>query len=165
MIPTLKKLRCRMLVALTHHIALPALQQLRKAKPFPYSMDSLKAMPAGSLGNDLHCFIESRGLQLLTHYARHDMKHIVLGYDTTEEGELCLQSFMLGNGRMSLPVLATVLFGICTAPELWRKMRLAYELGQQCLPIHDWDWNALLPQPTICIRQSITCHATKQSNA
>ncbi len=149
-----------MLVALTHHIALPALQRLRKSTPFPYSLQHLKALPAGSLGNDLYAFIESRGLQLLTHYARHDMKHIVLGYDTTEEGELCLQSFMLGNGRVSVPVLATVAFGICTAPELWRKMRMAYKMGSQCMPLHHWDWNALLPQQTYHIRQSINCQAT-----
>jgi hypothetical protein len=67
--------------------------------------------PAGTLGNDLFIFLKQRNLPLLKHYARHDLKHVLLGYDTTEEGEACLQSFMFGNGRISFPVLATVTYG------------------------------------------------------
>jgi hypothetical protein len=154
----LKKLRCRILVALTHNIALPLLKHFRKPKPFPYSLATLSGLPEGSLGKDLFHFIDTKDLNLLTHYARHDMKHIVLGYDTTEEGELCLQSFMLGNGRVSFPVLATVLFGCCTAPEYWIKMLQAYRLGRQCISIHSWDWFSLVPVNTQILRDKIFMH-------
>lgn len=160
----LKKIRCHLLVSLTHHVALPMLKRVRNPSPFPYTLQQLSELPGGTLGNDLYRFIDQKNIQLLTHYARHDMKHIVLGYDTTEEGELCLQSFMLGNGRVSFPVLATVLFGLFTAPEHWRSMRKAYGQGKQALPIHGWNWSELLTEPTSelkqRIRRSTTPHQT-----
>jgi ubiquinone biosynthesis protein Coq4 len=151
----LKQIRCKLLVSLTHNIALPLLKHIRKPKPFPYSLAELSQMDEGTLGKELFDFIDTKDLSLLTHYARHDMKHIVLGYDTTEEGELCLQSFMLGNGRISFPVLATVLFGLCTAPEYWRKMWLSYRKGRSCISIHRWDWFSLIPADTKSLRNKI----------
>lgn len=151
---TFKQLRCKLLVMLTHKIALPVIKIIRKEKPFPYSKEQLLQMPEGTIGKDLLNYLESRNLQLLSHYARHDMKHLILGYNTTEEGELCMQSFMLGNGRVSFPVLITVVFGFVT-PEYWKKMRLAFQLGKQCKPIHTWHWFELVPMQTISIRNKI----------
>jgi ubiquinone biosynthesis protein Coq4 len=151
----LKQARCKLLVSLTHNVALPMLKHIRKPKPFPYSLQQLSSLDDGTLGKDLYNFIDVKDLQLLTHYARHDMKHIVLGFDTTEEGELCLQSFMLGNGRISFPVLATIIFGLLTAPEYWYAMNASYKRGKQCISIHDWNWFELIPQQTQVLRNKI----------
>ncbi|MES2006039.1 MAG: hypothetical protein V4450_16085 [Bacteroidota bacterium] len=155
MLTSLQKIRCACLVALTHNLALPVLKHVRKVRPFPYSREQLLAMEKGTVGRDLADFLGNKQLDLLSHYARHDMKHVVLGYDTTEEGELCLQSFMLGNGRVSFPVLATVLFGVFTSPEHWHNMRLAYQKGKSCYPIHQWNWFALVPLDTLQLRNHI----------
>src|SRR4030095_14886345 len=72
-----------------------------------YTRHDLQSLRAVTLENDLFIFLKQKTLPLLKHYTRHDLKHVLLGYDTTEEGEACLQSFMLGNGRISFPVLAT----------------------------------------------------------
>lgn len=141
----LKALRCKTLVFLTHHMGLPALKLFRKPKVFPWTKDELLKMDNGTVGRELIEFINNKNLELLTYYARHDMKHIVLGFDTTEEGELCLQSFMLGNGRISFPVLATVLFGLFTAPGHWKKMLSSFRTGRRCISIHQWDWFSLVP--------------------
>jgi hypothetical protein len=151
----LKKTRCACLVALTHTVALPVLKHFRKVKPFPYTKEELRQMTDGTVGKDLALFLGDKQLELLPHYARHDMKHVILGYDTTEEGELCLQSFMLGNGRISFPVLATVLFGLFTAPEYWNKMHIAYQKGKGCIPIHGWNWFELVPLRTLDLRNKI----------
>jgi ubiquinone biosynthesis protein Coq4 len=160
---TFKKIRCKLLVSLTHNVALPILKHFRKPKPFPYSLEQLSALKDGSLGKELYDFIGEKDLQLLTHYARHDMKHIVLGYDTTEEGELCLQSFMLGNGRISFPVLATALFGLFTAPEYWKKMLQEYRKGKQAIAIHHWDWFELMQSSTQALRNKIFHQENLQS--
>ncbi len=127
----LLKTRENTLVFLTHKIALPILEIVRKPNVFTYSEAELKALPAGTLGNDLSNFLEQRNLPLLMHYARHDLKHVLLSYDTTEEGEACLQSFMLGNGRISFPVLATVIYSFLTMPEYWNKMKKAFYKGKK----------------------------------
>jgi hypothetical protein len=148
-------LRSNILVLLTHNIALPLLKKVRKPNDFRYSELELYMLPEGTLGNDLYLFLEKRNLPLLRHYARHDIKHVLLGYDTTDEGEVCLQSFMLGNGRFSFPVLATVAYGFVTMPEHWKKMKAAYKQGKQSTSFHHWKWNDLVAVETAVLRKDI----------
>ena len=152
------KLRSTVLVLLTHKIALPLLKIFRRPVAFSYEKKELLNFPKDSLGNDLFQFLESRNLPLLKHYARHDLKHILLNYDTTDEGEACLQSFMLGNGRISFPVLATVVYSFFTMPEHWDKMKKAYRKGKQATPFHNWNWNELLYEQTNSLRNKIFNH-------
>jgi len=149
----LLKIREWILVILTHKIALPLLKLVRKPNTFTYSEDELRALPNGTLGNDLYIFLKQRDLPLLKHYARHDLKHVLLGYDTTEEGEACLQTFMLGNGRVSFPVLATVMYSFLTMPEFWAKMRKAFHSGRRSNSIHNWKWNDVLHLQTHDLRK------------
>jgi ubiquinone biosynthesis protein Coq4 len=149
------KIRKTILVFLTHKIALPLLKLVRRPNSFTCTEDELQSLPLGTLGNDLFIFLKQRNLSLLKHYARHDLKHVLLGYDTTEEGEACLQSFMLGNGRMSFPVLATVAYGFLTMPEYWSKMKNAFLQGKKSSPIHSWKWDDVLKEPTEELRRKI----------
>ena len=151
----LKKIRENILVFLTHKIALPMLKLVRRPNEFTFSEDDLQSLPAGTLGNDLFIFLRQRNLPLLKHYARHDLKHVLLGYDTTEEGEACLQTFMFGNGRISFPVLATVAYSFLTMPEYWNKMKKAFLQGRKSNPIHSWEWNDILKEPTEELRRKI----------
>ncbi len=155
----LVKQRCKLLLFITHKMALPAIKNIRKKSVFPLSIEELKRLPDASLGNDLYNFITTRNLQLLSHYARHDLKHIVLNYDTTEAGEYCLQSFMLGNGRVSFPVLATVGFGLLLAPEHWKKMYISFCKGRKSNNIHNWKWFEILHLPTAELRNKIYNYA------
>jgi ubiquinone biosynthesis protein Coq4 len=151
----LLKFRETILVFLTHKIALPMLKLVRRPNEFTYSEVDLQSLPSGTLGNDLFIFLKQRNLPLLKHYARHDLKHVLLGYDTTEEGEACLQSFMFGNGRISFPVLATVTYSFITMPEYWSKMKEAFLQGKKSDSIHPWKWNELLKEPTEKLRRKI----------
>ena len=127
-----------------------------------YTAESLQAMPVGSLGHNLFCFLQERGLPFLPHYARHDLKHVLLQYDTTDEGEACLQCFMLGNGRVSFPVLATVIYAILTMPEHWKKMRVALRQGRLSTSFHHWQWNELLTVPVDELRKRIFTYQNVQ---
>ena len=151
----LLKFRETILVFLTHKIALPMLKLVRRPNEFTYSEADLQSLPSGTLGNDLFVFLKQRNLPLLKHYARHDLKHVLLGYDTTEEGEACLQSFMFGNGRISFPVLATVTYSFITMPEYWSKMKKAFRQGKRSDPIHPWKLNELLKEPTEELKKKI----------
>ena len=152
------KIRSVILVFLTHKIALPVLKIVRKPNVFVYSKDELKRFPAGTLGNDLYWFLEKRNLPLLKHYARHDIKHVLLNYDTTDEGEARLQCFMLGNGRISFPVLATVLYALITMPEYWKRMRFSFQQGRKSMSIHNWRWNQMVKEQTMELRKKIFNH-------
>ena len=139
--------RSRLLVFLTHNMALPLLKLVRSPEKFPYSKEDLYQLPDGSLGKQLVNMLDKKQLKLLPYYAKHDIKHILLQYDTTEEGEVCLQCFMLGNGHLSFPVAATVLYGLFTMPEYWKSFRQAYNRGAACASINNWEWFTLLNEP------------------
>lgn len=144
----LTRLRSGLLVFLTHNMALPMLRFIRRPQVFPFSSAELSSFPTGTLGYDLVNFLHRKNLKLLPHYAKHDIKHILLQYDTTDEGEVCLQCFMLGNGHISFPVAATVLYGFVTMPGYWKKFRIAYRRGKQSIPVKDWKWFCILEETT-----------------
>ncbi len=147
--------RSALLVYLTHRMALPVLRIIRKPEIFPYSSEALKQFPDKTLGKDLVDFLELKQIELLPYYARHDIKHILLDYDTTDEGEGCLQCFMLGNGHVSFPVVATVLYGFVTMPEYWGSFKKAFMRGKRAVPIADWKWFEILDQPTAELKLKI----------
>lgn len=149
------RLRSRLLVLLTHRLALPVLKLIRKPEIFPYTRNQLQSMPEGSLGSDLAVLLNDNRFELLTHYAKHDMKHILLDYPTTDEGEVCLQAFMLGNGHISFPVASTLLFGFFTMPEYWRSFQTAWHRGKRAQAISGWNWPELVEQPTTVLKQKI----------
>lgn len=141
-------LRERLLVYLTHQLALPLLKRIRKPQKFNYTAASLQQLPDGAVGKDLVRMLEQHQLQLLPYYVKHDIKHLLLGYGTTGEGEVCLQCFMLGNKHLSIPVIATVLFGLISMPEHWTSFYRAYQRGRRSVPIEGWPWFSLLELPT-----------------
>ena len=141
-------MRSKLLVYLTHKLALPVIRLIRRPQLFPYTKEQLQKFPSGTLGKDLIEMLEKKKLQLLPYYLKHDIKHLLLNYDTTDEGEVCLQCFMLGNSHVSFPVLITVIFGYLAMPEYWIKFKLAYRRGQQSAPIADWQWMNILNEST-----------------
>ncbi|HRI23665.1 MAG TPA: hypothetical protein PLZ45_03260 [Ferruginibacter sp.] len=151
----IKKCRSAVLVYLTHKMALPLLKLVRKPVLFPYSMEELKRFPEHTMGKDLAVFLESKGLDLLPYYAKHDIKHILLDYDTTDDGEVCLQCFMLGNRHVSFPVLATVAYGFVTMPEYWPLFRTAFRRGRSCRFIESWKWFEILGEQTATLKNRI----------
>ena len=148
-------IRSKILVFLTHNMALPFLKFVRKPLPFPYTMHSLSKMQTGTLGNDLYLFLTAKNLMLLPYYAKHDIKHILLEYDTTDEGEVCLQCFMLGNKHISFPVAATVLYGFLTMPEYWSKFATAYKRGAKSASLKYCKWFELITQETNVLKVNI----------
>lgn len=152
------QLREKLLVYLTHKMALPLLRYIRRPQKFSYSREALQQMPDGALGKDLIKMLDKNQLQLLPYYVKHDIKHILLGYDTTGEGEVCLQCFMLGNRHLSFPVAATVLFGLFTMPEYWPVFIKAYKRGRSSIEIEGWPWFSLLELSTQSLIQKINSH-------
>lgn len=138
------KLRSAVLVWLTHRIGMPYFKLVRKPLNFPYTIQELSDLPEVTVGHHLFQFLHQHELVLLPYYEKHDIKHVLLDYPPTECGEVCLQSFMLANGRVTLPVIATVIYGICTMPEYWKQIHTAFLRGFRNPNLQATDWFALL---------------------
>lgn len=155
MITKIQKMRERILVFLAHDMGLPYFKLTRKRPPFPYTQPHLHSLPQGFIGNELAMFLTKNNLELLPYYEKHDIKHVVLDYPPTEEGEICLQVFMLANGRITFPVLVTVLFGIITMPEYYSSFLKAWKAGKKCTSLKDLDWYGLMSLPLGFVRNEI----------
>lgn len=155
MLNKIKTVRANTLVWLTHKVALPLLLVIRKPKEFSYDLTQLLALPDGSLGRELALFLHNNDLHLLRYYEKHDIKHVLFNYPSTEEGEVCLQYFMLGNGHVSFPVLITVTFGALFMPEYYRLFAAAYKRGRHVPSLKNTDWFALVPQQLRTVQQQL----------
>jgi ubiquinone biosynthesis protein Coq4 len=155
---SLKKIRSSVLVLLTHTIALPILKVVRRKKKFPYSMEQLSALPYETVGNELWQLLNAHSIRLLPYYERHDIKHVVLNYAFTDEGEVSLQFFMLANGRVSFPVLATVLYGLLTMPEYYSSFKKAWKRGKQVKSLEKMDWFGIMELPLAVVQRQIQIH-------
>ncbi len=149
---TLITLRRRSLVFLTHKVGLPYFKLFRKRVRFDYTLASLQTFPKDSVGFHLYCFLKNNHLSLLPYYEKHDIKHVVLGYPPTEKGEVCLQCFMLANGRRTFPVLVAVVFGMLTMPAYWPDFKEAFMRGYNNKSLRDVKWTDLLPFSTTAIQ-------------
>lgn len=142
----MKKIRAKLLVFLAHKVGLPYFKLVRKKPVFPYSANDLANMPSQSVGYQMHQFFQQNALELLPYYEKHDIKHVVLDYLPTEEGEVCLQTFMLANGRRTIPVMIAVVFGWITMPEYWSSFSKAWKRGKNIQKLSATDWIALIPE-------------------
>ena len=127
----------------------------KKQPAWQQNLESLKRFPKHSLGNDLACFLERKGLDLMPQLEEHDVMHILLNYDTTVKDEARMQFFLLGNGKRSLYTLATALVALFLVPEgigaFWR----AFRRGRRCRNISQWKFEYLLAEPTSTLRRLI----------
>lgn len=152
--------RKRLLVYLAHEIALPYFKLVRKGYHFPYSIKDLQGFPQGTVGFELFRFFQEHQLKMLPHYEKHDIKHVVLDFPPNETGEVCLQTFMLANGRITLPVVVSVLIGWLIMPEKWHEFMNAWSRGRMLPSLNKLDWFALIPKPITEVRNQIFNHQT-----
>ncbi len=122
-----------------HKMALPFIRLIVTIEQFPYTMAELRQMSRDSLAAALIRFWEQNGLDLLAEYEGHDIKHALLGYPANEEGEVCLQYFLLGNGYRTFPVLISVVITFFIMPDYYGAMWRAYRRGRQTPRFHGND--------------------------
>jgi hypothetical protein len=93
-------------------------------------MAYMRSLPAHTVGHDLAHMLDSRGLKLIPGFAKHDLDHLILGYDMDPEEELCMQAYLIGNGRWQLQVFLFFSSAILL-PGLWRMLWAHYKLGKR----------------------------------
>ena len=127
----------------------------RKRRPWNVTMDSLKAMPAGSLGNDLYLFLKKNNLQIMPKAEFHDVYHVLFNFETCIRDEACIQFVPLGNGRYSLPYIACTIVSVLFYPEFWGDFYKAFAMGRRANKFHNWNFESLLNHHTQDIRRMI----------
>lgn len=127
----------------------------RNRKPWNISMERLKLMNEGTLGKDLYLFLHSHGLEIMPRAEFHDVYHVLFEYETDMKSETMIQFVPMGNGRVSLPFIASTFVSALFYPENWNEYYLAYLKGKKAVKFHDWDFEKLLDRNTVELRKEI----------
>ena len=115
---------------------------LLRKRNWSYSADDYRRMPLNSIGHQLITYMDRHNIPFKPNLVRHDVKHILLGYEMNMPDELRIHAFLLGN-RCYNPLAITYL-AICTAvvPEVIPTLKKDFVRGRKavCLraiPIQD----------------------------
>ncbi len=127
----------------------------RRRKPWDITLASLQEMPSKTLGHDLFLFLKEHELAIMPRAEFHDVYHVLFGYGTDIRGEALVQFVPLGNGKLSLPYVASTLMSALFYPEYWNDFRLAFRRGRQAKRFYDWDFEVLLGEETSELRRQI----------
>ncbi len=139
------KKRAAFLQWLVNHTA-PLYMKLTKGNKakWKYETADLKKFPADSLGRELYDFLKQRNLDMIPKAERHDVFHILTGYDITPEEEAVMQFWLLGNRKWTPYTLGTCIIGMVLIPEHWSDFKTAFKKGWIDPSIHDWDFENML---------------------
>jgi len=128
------------------------LQLLVARKSCRQKMAYMRSLPAHTVGHDLAHMLDSKGLKLIPGFAKHDLDHLILGYAMDPEEELCMQAYLIGNGRMQLQCFL-FLSSAVLLPGLWGTLFAHYNLGKQCEPLSSLTLDDCMHQKTEQLRR------------
>jgi ubiquinone biosynthesis protein Coq4 len=129
------KFRDRLISFNAHRLALPLLKKIANPERIPFTLDELKQLPAGSLGNELFLFLSRNHFTLLPHFETHDVKHVLLNYGTTGRDEACIQYFYIANGHYSIATVVSAIGSFIIMPDCFFAFWKAFQRGRKALPI------------------------------
>ncbi|HEX4923670.1 MAG TPA: Coq4 family protein [Bdellovibrionales bacterium] len=145
----------------------------------PVSLAELLRTPPGTLGHEFARHMIGAGLQpdfypniaieSDAHYVLqrlrsiHDLVHLATGYDTSEDGEIGLQCFLMAQLRWPFAML--IVGGtIFVAPfqrgrhDFTRRMEIiveAWRMGTSARPVFAYDWNRAWTKPLEQVREEL----------
>ena len=100
---------------------------LLRKRNWKYTADDYRNMPENSAGKRLIEYMDANQIPFKPNLVRHDLKHILLGYQMNMPDELRIHAFLIGN-RCYNPMAMAYLF-ICVAivpeilPTLWKDFK------------------------------------------
>lgn len=104
---------------------------LLRKRNWKHSLADYRNMPTDSLGNNLADYMEKNNIRFKQNLDRHDLKHIVLGYEMNMPDELRIHSFLLGNRCYNLMSMAYLFICVAVVPEIIPTLRKDFKRGRK----------------------------------
>lgn len=104
---------------------------LLRPRKWIYNMEDYKNMSEGSLGRAIYEVLIANNLTFIPNGERHDIGHVLLGYEMTVLDEWRMQMFLLGNGKRKFFTIALATAGTLLLPELWFLGKQAFQKGKK----------------------------------
>lgn len=105
----------------------------RKRKPWTTKLEDLQKLNEGSWGKALHKFLSRNDFTMLPKLEKHDAYHVLLKMGTEVKDEIGMQYLLIGNGKRTPYLFATIFVGTILVPDYFPYYKSLYKKGK-CLP-------------------------------
>lgn len=110
-----------------------------KDRAWPYQLEDYQKMKQHTLGWHYNNLLENKVISYKANLVKHDMKHLILGYDMSIENELNIVAFLLGNKSANKLSIVYLIICLLIVPEYTKKLKKHYIRGKNTLRIKDFD--------------------------
>ncbi|MCG8577044.1 MAG: hypothetical protein MI810_19340 [Flavobacteriales bacterium] len=127
---------------------------LLRDRKWNYQLQDFAKMPINSLGRKLYEYLTQNRISYKPNLVRHDVKHILLGYEMKMPDELHIHAFLMGNRSHNL--MGTIYVAVCLVfvPEQFFKLKKDYLRGKAAVPFRSVDFrNFLQTDLKLCRKQ------------
>jgi ubiquinone biosynthesis protein Coq4 len=107
------------------------------------------------LGKSTAVFLKTNNFELLDKLESHDVMHVLLGMKTTVKEEIGMQFLLLGNGKKSVYMYATIVLGYLLQIEHYKYFSYCYRRGKAIYAIHKIDFYKLLWENSSALRSRL----------
>lgn len=128
------------------------LQFIHPWEPYAKKLAYMRSLPRYTVGHDLAKMLDARGLTLIPHFEKHDLKHLVLGYEMDTESELCMQAYLIGNGYLKLHCILFLGSGLLL-PSLWKTLYAHFNKGRRSPSLSTLSFDDCLVEKTSILKQ------------
>jgi len=113
-------------------------------KPWGISKADFMNYPIGSIGHNLGLFYKSKGFDVMPKLENHDVFHILTETGTEIQDEIAMQFLLLGNGKISLYLIAMLLIGGTLFPEHFGYYKRHFQKGRSLQSFHRLEFKKIL---------------------
>ena len=128
----------RKIIKQSFDLSVSTIEFFSDMKPYNAKVSELRKLENETLGKEIANCLDTHNLTLVPKYESHDLKHVLLNYKMTAEGEIRMQAFMVGNGNYSIPSFAILIFGAILLPDLWSTLNSDFKKGRKSVGISKW---------------------------
>ena len=145
----------RKIIKISFNISISIIEFFSEMEPYKKKVAHLRKFEKGTLGKEIADCLDCHKLTLVPKYESQDLKHVLLNYDMTAEGEIRMQAFMIGNGNWALPTLAIFIFGAILLPSKWPVFMEDMRKGKKAISVKKWSIDEYADQQIDELRQRV----------
>jgi len=124
-----------------------------KSRRWNFDLKDFETMPECSLGYQLQLYLKRNFIEFKPNLIRHDIKHILLGYEMKMPDELKIHAFLLGNKSYNSLGMIYLLVCILIVPEIIPKLVSENKRGKNADCLHAIILQDYLTQDINSLRQ------------
>lgn len=104
---------------------------LLRNRKWKYDESDYRNLPDGTVGKELIKYMDKTGIKFKPNLVKHDIKHIITGYQMKTKDEIRIHAFLVGNKCTNWFSVLYLLLNVMILPELINELLNDYKRGKK----------------------------------